>query len=211
MTIERYLADLARRLPLIRRRRFLAEAEMHLRDSVARHRAAGLDPDSAEAAALAGFGSIDVVAHRFAAEGAAAELRVASLLALTAAALFIFPLYVVPENTLPPAAWETKPVDISVLQVVSVSLWLTAVGLAVLAAALAWTPWSRFAATAMSVVLVTIAGAGLTSAALVARWFGETSVTPEWPLVAAPMAVCSLGACALACVWARRRRELLSV
>jgi hypothetical protein len=211
MTIERYLTDLGRRLPLIRRKRFLAEAEAHLRDSVARHRAAGLDPESAEAEALADFGSLDVVPRRFAAEGAVVEMRVASLLALVAAALFVFPLYVVPENTLPPAAWETKPVDILVLQVVSVSLWLASVGLAAMAALLAWTPWSRLAARVLSAVLVAIVGAAMVSAALVVRWFSEASVTLDWPLLAAPMAVCALGVCALARVWACRRCELLAV
>jgi hypothetical protein len=209
MTIERYLTDLRRRLPLLRRKRFLAETEAHLRDSVARYRAAGLDHDSAEAEALADFGGSDLVASRFAAEGAVVEMRVASLLALGAAAFFVFPLYVVPENVLPPAPWATKPGDILVLQIVAVSLWLTAVGLAAMAASLAWTPWPRLAATALIAVSVAIAGAGAVSAALVVRWSGETSFTADWPLLAAPLAVCSIGACALACAWARRRRELL--
>jgi len=211
MTIERYLTDLRRRLPLLRRKRFLAETEAHLRDSVARHRAAGLDPDSAVAAALADFGHIDLVASRFATEGAVLEMRIASLLALGAAAFFVFPLYVVPENVLPPAPWATKPGDILALQIVAVSLWLAAVGLAAMAASLAWTPWPRLAASALTAVPVAIAGAGAVSAALVVRWSGETSLTAEWPLLAAPLAVCSLGACTLTCVWAWRRRELLEV
>jgi len=50
MTIDAYLAALERSLPRISRRRVLAEAQEHLRDSAATHRAAGLSLPAAEAA-----------------------------------------------------------------------------------------------------------------------------------------------------------------
>jgi hypothetical protein len=105
MTIDAYVAALGTRLPWLRRKRALAEAREHLRDSAARHRAAGLEPDAAEEAAVVGFGDVDVVAGRFAAETAVLEIRIATAVALMAVGLFVFPLYVVPENTLPPAQW----------------------------------------------------------------------------------------------------------
>lgn len=45
MTIDAYLAELEKRLPRIARRRILAEAQEHLRDSAARHRAGALPRD----------------------------------------------------------------------------------------------------------------------------------------------------------------------
>jgi hypothetical protein len=105
VTIDAYLAALGSRLPVLGRRRTLAEAREHLRDSAARHQAAGLQPDAAEQAAVESFGDVEVVAARFAAEAAVLETRIANAVALLAVALFVVPLYVVPENTLPPAQW----------------------------------------------------------------------------------------------------------
>jgi hypothetical protein len=210
MTIERYLAELEGRLPRVRRRRFLAEAGEHLRDSADRHRSAGLSPEEAEAAAVADFGTADDVARRFQGEAAVAETRVASFLVLAAVLCFVFPLYVVPENTLPPAAWDAKPRDIGVLQAVTVGLWIAALGLATLGAALAWTRRSTAAAWAARAAALTVAAAGLGSAALVWRWFAAAPSTPEWPLLAAPLALGCIATCLVASEWAWRRRRLLA-
>ena len=105
MTIDAYLAALGSKLPLLGRRRALAEAREHLRDSAERHRAIGLEADAAEEAAVEGFGDVEMVAGRFAAEAAVLETRIATAVAFMAVAFFVFPLYVVPENTLPPARW----------------------------------------------------------------------------------------------------------
>jgi len=209
VTIDGYLAGLERRLPRTRRRRFLAEAEEHLRDAAARHAAGGLSWQAAERAAVRDFGPVEVVARRLAAEAAVYETRGAALIALGAAALFVFPLYVVPENTLPPAQWAAKPTDITVLQVVTVTFWLTAVALAATSAAFTWTRWSHHTAHALVATGAGVMGSVLISAALVARWFTAAPVTSSWPLLAAPAALACLGTCVAAAAWARHRRTLL--
>jgi hypothetical protein len=168
VTIESYLAGLERRLPRYRRRRVLSEVEEHLRDSADRHRDE-LAPEEAEAAAVADFGPVELVARRLRAEVAVGETRLASAAAFGAVLLFVFPLYVVPENTLPPAPWAEKPRDILVLQLLAVGLWILGGALAATGAALAWTRWSRFAAPVLELVLLTLAGSILVSAMLVVR------------------------------------------
>ena len=81
MTIDAYLAALEGSLPRISRRRILAEAQEHLRDSAAAHGAAGLSLHAAEAAAVDDFGPVEVVARRLAAEGAIRETRISTLVA----------------------------------------------------------------------------------------------------------------------------------
>jgi hypothetical protein len=204
MTIAEYVGQLERRLQRFGRRRILAEAEAHLCDSAARHEAAGLTRTAAEAAAIRDFGDVAVVARRFAAEAAIRETRAASALALGAAAFFVFPLYVVPENTLPPATWDEKPTDILVLQFATISLWGVAGALAAAGSLLAWTRWLRFAAPALELVLRALAG--LLSVVLVVRWFTAAPDTVLWPLLAAPLAVACLAVCAEAAGWAHSRR-----
>jgi HAAS len=206
MTIAEYLEQLERRLQRFGRRRALAEAEAHLRDSAARHEAAGLTRTAAEAAAIRDFGDVAVVARRFAAETAIRETRAATALALGAVVFFVFPLYVVPENTLPPATWDEKPTDILVLQLATISLWGVAGALAAAGSVLAWTRWLRFAAPALELVLRALAGSILLSAVLVVRWFTAAPDTVLWPLLAAPLAVACLAVCAEAAGWAHSRR-----
>ncbi len=207
MTIDAYLAELERRLPRIARRRVLAEAD-HLRDSAAQYRANGLAPHDAEAAAVSDFGPLETVARRLAAEGALRETRISTLVALGAVAFFVFPLYVVPENTLPPAPWAEKPRDIFVLQLVSIAFWLGAGALATASAGLAWTRWPYLSAPALVTAAVAIAGSSVVAAALVARWFALTPATPNWPLAGSLAAGCLL-ACVAAASWALARRRLL--
>jgi len=208
VTIESYLAGLERRLPRYRRRRVLSEVEEHLRDSADRHRDE-LAPEEAEAAAVADFGPVELVARRLRAEVAVGETRLASAAAFGAVLLFVFPLYVVPENTLPPAPWAEKPRDILVLQLLAVGLWILGGALAATGAALAWTRWSRFAAPVLELVLLALAGSILVSAVLVVRWFAAAPATPAWPLLAAPFAVACLAGCAQAAGWAHSRRCLI--
>jgi hypothetical protein len=210
VTIAAYLAELEDRLQRFRRRRFLGEAEEHLRDAAARHEAAGLDRAAAEEAAVADFGDVAVVARGFATEAAIVETRIATALALAATALFVLPLYVVPENTLPPATWTEKPRDILVLQLASVGLWVLAGALAAAGSLLAWTPWSRLAAPLLEYGLFTLILTIVVSAVLVVRWFTAGPDTVLWPLLAAPLAFASLYACAQAAGWAYSRRCLLA-
>jgi hypothetical protein len=206
MTIDEYLAELGRRLPRTRRRRFLAEAEEHLRDAARANRRRGLDAESAERAAIESFGDVVVVARRLASEAAVWETRIAAALAFGAASPFVFPLYIVPENTLPPATWVEKPRDILVLQVLAIALWISAGVLAAASTVLSWTGWIRFAAPALGLALGAMAGSIAMSALLVARWFAASDVSVVWPLLSAPLAVACLAACAEAAGWAHSRR-----
>jgi hypothetical protein len=204
LTIDAYLEALRRRLPWFGRRRALAEVREHLRDSATRHEASGLEPDAAERASVQEFGDVDTIAPRFAAEAAVLETRVASAVALVAVAVFVFPLYVVPENTLPPAMWTQKPTDILVLQIVTVALWIVAGAFAALAACLAWTRWPRLVVPALALGLGALAASALFSAVLVVRW-DDASDAAAWPLLATPLALACLAVTGLALAWTRRR------
>jgi hypothetical protein len=206
VTIDAYLAELARRLPRLGRRRIIAEVEGHLRDSTARHEAAGLARSAAEEAATRDFGDVALMARRLAAEVAVRETRAAPALALAAIAVFVFPLYVVPENTLPPAEWATKPRDILALQVITISLWLAAGALAAVSALLAWTRWSRFASPVLQLSFGALTASVAASLILAVRWTVTVPDAIVWPLLAAPLALGCLAVCAEAAGWAHSRR-----
>ena len=123
---------------------------------------------------------------------------------------FVFPLYVVPENTLPPAPWIEKPRDVLVLQLLTVGLWIAASALAAASAALAWTRWSRIAAPVLvSAFAVLTSSRSRSPPLLIERWFEAAPATPSWPLLAAPFAIGCLVACGVGSLWALRRRSLL--
>lgn len=208
VTIDAYLGALERSLPRISRRRALAEAQEHLRDSAARHHAGGLIPHEAEAAAVADFGPVEVVARRLAAERALRDTRYSSLVVLGAVVFFVFPLYVVPENSLPPATWTEKPNEIFVLQIVSLAIWLGAGALAASGVAFAWTGWSHLAAPVLVTASVAVAGASAAIVALTVRWISLTPSTPNWPLATA-LALGCLVICVATSAWALAHRRLL--
>ena len=197
MTIDTYLSELRRLLPVTARMRALPEVREHLRDSAARHRAAGVSPGDAELRATGEFGELDVVAHRLGRELAIRETRVAALLALGAVAFFVFPFYVVPENTLPPATWVEKPHELLVLQRVALGLWLAAGVLAGASAALAWSRWPRLASVSLLATAAAITGAFAVSIALFWRWVEHAPSTPNLALanvLALPILVICVGA-----------------
>jgi HAAS domain-containing protein len=208
VTIDAYLAELERRLPRIARLRALSEIREHLRDAAARHRSAGRSPFDAEAAATREFGPVADVARRFSSELAVRETRIVSVLSLVAVAFFVFPIYVVPENTLPPAPWTEKPPDIALLQGVAITLWLLGGVLASASVVLAWSRWLRFALLALLGAVGGIAGSTAVSAVLVQRWFAFTPATPNWAL-AAPLAFACVVVCSAAALWARSSRPRL--
>jgi uncharacterized membrane protein len=210
VTIDEYLAELERLLPRSARRRALAEIREHLRDAAARHRAAGSSSFQAEEEATREFGSVRDVARRFASELAVRETRIATVLALGAVAFFVFPLYVIPENSLPPATWAEVPRDIHALQRIAIGCWLLAGVLAATAGVLAWTRWPRFSWLALFGTASAVAGSIAVTAVVVARWFAVTSATPNWAL-AAPLALACVGVCAGAALWARSSRRRLLV
>ncbi|MBA3434410.1 MAG: hypothetical protein H0U08_09990 [Actinobacteria bacterium] len=208
MTIDAYLAKLEPLLPRTARLRALPEVREHLRDAAARHRSEGIAAFDAEAAATSDFGRVEDVARRLGSELAVRETRLAGALALGAVAFFVFPLYVVPENTLPPAPWVEKPRDILVLQLVAIGLWIAAGVLAATGEVLAWTRWSRLAAPVLFGTAVAVTGSLAVSVVLVVRWFALTPATPSWALAAPPGIAC-LVLCAGAAGWAHTSRRRL--
>jgi hypothetical protein len=206
VTVAAYVAELAGRLPRLGRRRILKEVEAHLEDASRRHQSEGLPREEAEAAAIRDFGDVTVVARGLAAEVAVRETRIAPLLALGATAFFVFPLYVVPENTLPPAEWATKPQDVLVLQVATIALWLAAGALAAASSLLAWTRWSRFASPVLQLGFGALTASVVASLVLAVRWVVTVPDAYVWPLLAGPLALGCLAACAQAAGWAHSRR-----
>ena len=150
MTIDAYLVALERLRPRVARPRVLPEVREHLRDAAAAQRASGLLPLDAEVAATRAFGAVDDVARRLGADLAVLESRLAGLLAVATTMLFVFPLYVVAENTLPPAPWSEKPRDIALLQHIALACWIVACLLAAAAMLLAWTRWFRHTAPVLA-------------------------------------------------------------
>jgi hypothetical protein len=197
--IEAYLRELGGRLPLLRRRRFLAEAEAHLRDAAGRHEREGLPPADAERRAVEEFGPADVVAARLAVEAAAPAGRLAALLVLAAAVLFVVPLYGIPENTLPPAPWAEVPGALVWKRDLSAALWLAAVALASIGLA-------RRLLEASAAALACLAASAVLGAVLAIEWDAEAPATPLARLLAqtVPLAATAVLVPAATLLYARR-------
>jgi hypothetical protein len=210
MTIDRYLAELQGRLPRTARLRAIPEVRDHLRDAAARHRAGGASSSDAEVLATREFGDVEHIATRLGGELAIRETRVVAVLALFAVAFFVFPFYVVPENTLPPAPWSEKPSELLALQRATLALWLAAGMLAVAGVVLAWSRWPRMASLALAATAAGMLGASVVSAALFWRWVEYAPATPNVALanvLALPIVAC----CAGAAWWAFSSRGRLAV
>lgn len=208
MTIDAYVVALERLLARNGRRRALAEVREHLRDAAARHRGAGLSPAEAEMAATEAFGPVEDVASRLGRELAIRGTRIAAALALGAVVFFVFPLYVIPENTLHPAPWSEKPDDILALQRTAIGFWLAAGALAAASAILAWTRFARLTSFALICTSLALSGSMAASVALVVRWLSYTGNTPNFAL-AAPFALACLATCAATAWWALASRRRL--
>ncbi|HEU5066395.1 MAG TPA: hypothetical protein VFT86_11070 [Gaiellaceae bacterium] len=130
------------------KRRILAEAEDHLRS----------DPD-----AVGRFGSPRRVAVE-AARVAHPRMLLRSALAYAAVvALFVLPLYGIPENTLPPAPWSERPDYLTWKLYVAEAAWVLALGAAAAAVLLAWVRFPRPALAALfcsAIALGVAAGIG---------------------------------------------------
>jgi hypothetical protein len=202
VTIDAYLVALRRLLPRSACLRVLPEIREHLRDATARYEASGLSPFEAEATATRDFGPVEEVARRTGAELAVRETRRAAVLAFAATVLFVFPLYAVPEYTMPPGPRVLTPADIAALQQIGIGLWVVACVLSMIGVAIAWTRWSRIAPFALLSAAVAVAGSIGATAVLAERWFSLTPATPNWAL-SIPLALASLSACLGAGLWAR--------
>jgi hypothetical protein len=156
--IESYLTELAVELSFHgvgsrRAARILAEARDHLLELAVEH---------GEDEAVERFGP----ARQLAAEAARAARPVVllrSTLAFAAAlALFVLPLYGIPENTLPPAPWDERPAHLTWKLYVSVGAFAVSVPLALFAVASAWLRRRR-----TTLVALTLAGTSLAVSAVV--------------------------------------------
>jgi hypothetical protein len=115
---DRYVRELERRLPFAfgLRARVVAEVREHLRDG-------GEE-------ALARFGPVEELAAQLGRELRPRAVARASWFLPVIVAAFVFPLYVLPENTLPPAPWAEKPDYLEWKQHVALAAFLIALGLA---------------------------------------------------------------------------------
>jgi hypothetical protein len=209
--IENYLAELETRLPAACRRRFLREAEEHLRDGKAALVARGADPAEAERRAIEGFGPVDVVATRMAWEGSVLATRRGTVLALAALLLLFIPLYAIPENTFGPAEWATKPTVVGATQLVAVTFWLAAMAVGASAVAAAFLERPRAAAA----LLATAGGLGFATGVAVlvagAVWLDHAPWTPLWSALGlvVPATIVLVGVTAGALAWIQTRRPRL--
>jgi hypothetical protein len=154
---ERYVRELERRLPfaLGLRTRAISEVREHLRE--------GGDE------ALARFGPVEEVAAELARELRVRAIARASWLLPAIVVAFVFPFYVLPENTLPPAPWDAKPEYLAWKQHVAVAAFLVALGLALVA----------FVAARVKPMLASIPLVGSLAALGVAVGYGSV-VAVQW-------------------------------
>jgi HAAS len=202
MTIEAYLAELSALLPSTRRSRFLSEVEAHLHEAAAARMRLGVERRAAEAEAVESFGPPDVVASRMWRETAPVAVRRAAAVALIGLGALVLPLYVVPENLLPPAPWTERPGYLGVLLVTALVTWAFAGVHAVVAF---FAPAAHGACALMLAAAYALA-CGLAGLAAAVAWHVEAPGTP-WSVtaIAAPLTVTALAAVATAAAWARRR------
>jgi hypothetical protein len=119
--VNAYLEELRGRLPATPpRRRFLQEARDHIEDG-----------------GLEAFGPVDVVAARMRRELACQTDRLATRGVLVLVALYVLPFYVIPENTLPPAPWDTMPAHLAWKVTAAEAAFAAAAAIALLAVAAA--------------------------------------------------------------------------
>ncbi len=204
MTIDEYLRELERRLPRLERRRFLAEAETHLRQRATDHTGGGLCQDDAETRAVLDFGPPEAVASSVAAAWAPRAIRRACATALLGLGALIVPLYGIPENVLPPAPWDERPTHLGVLLGGALVSWLLSLALAVGALVLSSTGWSRAAASLLWTATAAGAVCVATGLATAVAWRLAAPATPLATLLllvstgAAPALGLAVGAAAYA-------------
>ena len=148
--IERLLAELERELAAVAiggrlKRRILVESEDHLR----------CDPQAVER-----FGPPRRVAVEAAQVAYPRRLLWSTLAYAAAVALFVVPLYGIPENTLPAAPWVERPDYLTWKLYLSTAAWLVALGAAGAASLLAWRrlPRATFAGLSCSAIALGVAG-----------------------------------------------------
>jgi hypothetical protein len=172
--------------------------------------ATGVEHDEAERRATEAFGPVDVVARAFREESARHATRRATALALGALLLLVLPLYGIPENTLPPATWATKPADIARAQQLATGLWLVSLAFAVAAVTAAVCEGARLARAGLAVAVAAGAASCLAAGYAAVRWLVEVPGSEASTLLGGSGAVALLAFATAGLVWARSKRELLA-
>ncbi len=164
--IERYLLDLAAQLafygvPRRRAARVVAESRDHLLELAA---------EEDEHGAVARFGPPQEIAVEVARGVQPVVLFRSTLVFLGALALFVLPLYAIPENTLPPAPWDERPGYLTWKLYVSLGAFGVAVPAALIAVAAAWRRRRRIALASLSLAGTSLAVSAAVGAIGAVQW-----------------------------------------
>ena len=198
--IADYLAELHRALGrrFLLRGRLLAEAKGHLEDSADELRRAGMSMEDAEREAVARFGPARVVAEDAVRASWPRSLVAASLILVAALVLHVLPAYGIPENTLPPAPWETRPDHLTWKLYASLAAYAAAWGAGIVALVASWLAWTRVAAAAFTLALGAFATSSVLGVILTTQWAHAAPGSGTTLALAIPAAAFSAGVAASA-------------
>ena len=164
--IERYLDDLSAQLafhgvPRRRAARVVAESRDHLMELAA---------EEGEHEAVDRFGPPQTIAVEVARAVQPVVLFRSTLVFLGALALFVLPLYAIPENTLPPAPWDERPGYLTWKLYVSLGAFGVALAAALIAVAAAWRRRRRIALASLSLAGTSLAVSAVVGAIGAVQW-----------------------------------------
>jgi hypothetical protein len=164
--IDSYLTELAVELDFHgvgsrRATRILAEARDHLLELAVEH---------GEEEAVERFGPARDLAREAARTARPVALLRSTLVFAAALALFVLPLYGIPENTLPPAPWDERPAHLTWKLYVSVGAFAIAVPLALFAVAAAWLRLRRTTLAALALAGTSLAVSAVVGAVGAVQW-----------------------------------------
>lgn len=164
--IERYLLDLGAQLafygvPRRRAARVVAESRDHLLELAA---------EEGEHRAVARFGPPQKIAVEVACAVQPVVLFRSTLVFLGALALFVLPLYAIPENTLPPAPWDERPGYLTWKLNVSLIAFGVALPAALIAVAASWRRRKRTALVALGLAGASLAVSAAVGAVGAVQW-----------------------------------------
>jgi hypothetical protein len=164
--IEPYLVELSAQLAFhgVRGRRaarVVSESRDHLLELAA---------EEGEDVAVARFGPSQQIAAGVARAVQPVVLFRSSLVFLGALALFVMPLYGIPENTLPPAPWDERPGYLTWKLYVSGGAFGFALLAAMIAVAAAWRRWRAAALVALGIAGCAFGVSAVIGTILAVQW-----------------------------------------
>jgi hypothetical protein len=203
--IARYLLDLSAQLAFYgvrgrRAKRVVAESRDHLLELAA---------EEGEQGAVARFGPSQKIAVEVARAVQPVVLFRSALVFLGALALFVLPLYAIPENTLPPAPWDGRPGYLTWKLYVADGAFGVAVLAALVAVAAAWRRLRRTAFVGLSLAGASLAVSAAIGAIGAVQW-AQAVPGSGTTLVLTLVATASLGCVAAASLASARRVRRLT-